>query len=98
MDIVNLVYEKVLFFIMIKNFMDKGLDMFICDENGYSLWDWIFFKYYRVSKEIMREKLVFVDEFLINIVIGGDKDFFLGLVLDSYDFDVIEDRKGWFLL
>lgn len=46
----------------------------------------------------MREKLVFVDEFLINIVIGGDKDFFLGLVLDSYDFDVIEDRKGWFLL
>lgn len=46
----------------------------------------------------MREKLAFVDELLINIAIGGDKDLLLGLALDSYDFDVTEDRKGRCLL
>lgn len=97
-DIVNSVYEKALPLTMIKNLMDKGLDMFTRDENGYSLRDRIFLKYHRASKEIMREKLAFVDELLINIAIGGDKDLLLGLALDSYDFDVTEDRKGRSLL
>lgn len=93
-DIINAVYEKSLPLPIVKSLMDKGLDMFTRDENGYSLRDRIFLKYHRASKEVLREKLAFVDELLINIAIGGDKDFLLRLALDSYDFDITEDRKG----